>query len=591
MQDKHNRFKGFWKELKRRNVYRSLAIYAGTAFIILEACNMLFPRWGFPDWSIDLVFWLLVLGAVINVFIAWVFDITPQGLQKTKPIEELPESAYKSDSKAWKTATYASLAVIVALVVFNIVGGPKQLRAGDIQSLLILPFDNYTGDDQLDYVAAGMHSSLIGDMGQISALRIISKTTARVYKNLEMSLPQMAAEVNADAVVESMVMCYGDSVCVQISVITPFPEEKQLWTAEYKVEKSQIMNLYNRVTKQIAEEVMVQLTVEEEEHLLAESRTINSEAYDLYLKGQYYWDQFTPEALQLALEYFNKAIEIDPEWALPYAGVAYFWVAVHQFSLAPSEVTIPNMFENLNKAIELDPHSSFVHYVSGLVNGWTAWNWEKSEQDFLTSLEMNPNYALGHMYYAHILSCLRRNDEAVLHCQIALDLDPLNPMIQALSSLVWTTVGDYSKALKACEKALSIVPNHPAALGNLVGIYAIMGDYRLSLEIWTASLYLDEETRSSILSTFDNQGLEASALEFIAEIELLTGDFSVDLGQLYSMAGDDVKAMYWYEKAYEAHHPMLPYLPTGYYSNEPFKIENSALDSLLVKMTLPLPEE
>jgi tetratricopeptide (TPR) repeat protein len=577
-----------WGELKRRNVFRSLAIYAGTAFIILEAASIIFPRWNLPDWSIDLVLWLLILGAVINIFVAWFFDLTPQGIQKTKPKEEVEESERPSSSKGWKVATYLSLVVIVALIVLNIVGGPKQLHAGDIQSLLILPFDNYTGDDQLDYVAAGMQSSLIGEMGQISALRIISKTTARAYKNLDMSLPQMAAEVNADAVVESMVMCYGDSVCVQISVVTPFPEEKQLWTAEYKVEKSQIMNLYNQVTKQIAEEVMVQLTAEEE-NLLAESRTINSDAYDLYLKGQYYWDQFTPEALQLALEYFNKAIEIDPEWAPPYAGVANFWVAAHQFSMAPSTVTIPNMFENLNKAFELDPHSSFVHFVSGLVNGWTTWNWGKAEEEFLKVIELSPNYALNHMYYAHILSCLRRNDEAMSHCQIALDLDPLNPMIQSLSSLVWTTVGKYEEALNACEKALSIVPNHPAALGNLVGIYAIMGDHRKSLEIWTTAMYLDGETRSSILNTYDQQGLEASALEFIAAVELLTeGDFSVDLGQLYSMAGDKEKAMYWYEMGYEARHPMLPYLPTGYYSHEPFKIEGPAFDSLLVKMNLPL---
>jgi len=590
MSNKPDRFAHFWRELKRRNVLRSLAIYAGTAFIILEACNMLFPRWDLPDWTIDLVFWLLVLGAVINIFMAWVFDITPQGLQKTKPMEDLPESAHKSDSKAWKTATYLSLTVIVALIVLNIVGRPKQLRAGDIQSLLILPFDNFTGDDGLDYVAAGMHSSLIGDMGQISGLRIISKTTARNYKDLDMSLPEMATELNADAVVEPIVMCYGDSVCIQIRVVTPFPEEKQIWIGEYKEEKSQIMDLYNQVTKQIADEVMVQLTSEEEQ-MLAKTRTINSEAYDLYLRGLYYWDQFTPEALQLALEYFNKAIEIDPDWALPYAGVANFWVAVHQFSLAPSAVTVPNMFENLNKAIELDPHSSFVHYVSALVNGWTAWNWGKAEEEFKLVIELTPNYALGHMYYAHILSCLRRIDEAVSHCQIALDLDPLNPMIQALSSLVWATAGDYEAALKACNKALSIVPNHPVALGNLVGIYAIMGDHRLSLEIWTASLYLDEETKSSILNTYDQQGLEASALELITEIELLTGDFSVDFGQLYSMIGDDVTAMYWYEKAFEAHHPMLPYLPTGYYSNEPFKIEGPALDSLLVKMNLPLPKE
>ena len=587
MSNKPDRFAQFWQELKRRHVLRSLAIYAGTAFIILEASTILFPRWELPDWTIDLVFWLLLLGAVINVFVSWVFDLTPQGIQRTKAMETPTKSESPSASKAWKAATYLSLVVIVALIVLNIVAGPKQLRAGDIQSLLILPFDNFTGDDQLDYVAAGMHSSLIGDMGQISGLRVISKTTARNYKDLDMSLPEMATELNADAVVEPIVMCYGDSVCIQIRVITPFPEEKQIWIGEYKEEKSQIMNLYNRVTKQIADEVMVQLTSEESQ-LLAETRTINSEAYDSYLRGLYYWDQFTPEALQLALEYFNKAIEIDPDWALPYAGVANFWVAFHQFSLAPSAVTIPNMFENLNKAIELDPHSSFVHYVSGLVNGWTAWNWEKAEEEFLLVNELTPNYALGHMYYAHILCCLRRIDEAVSHCQIALDLDPLNPMIQALSSMVWTTAGDYEAALEACNKALSIVPNHPAALGNLVGIYAMMGDHRLSLEIWTASLYLDEETRSSILSTFDNQGLEASALEFITKIELLTGDFSVEVGQLYSMIGEDDKAMLWYEKAYEAHHPMLPYLPTGYYSNEPFKIEGPALDSLLLKMNLPL---
>lgn len=127
----------FWKELRRRNVLRSLAIYAGTAFIILEAATIIFPRWGLPDWSIDLVLWLLILGAVINLFIAWVFDITPQGIQKTKPVDKVAESEVQSDSKAWKAATYLSLVVIVALITLNIVGGPKQLRAGDIQSLLV----------------------------------------------------------------------------------------------------------------------------------------------------------------------------------------------------------------------------------------------------------------------------------------------------------------------------------------------------------------------------------------------------------------------------------------------------------------------
>ena len=221
------RLSRFWQELKRRNVLRSLAIYAGTAFIILEASTIIFPRWNFPDWSIDLVLWLLVLGAFINIIIAWIYDITPGGMQRTKPLEETKEIEKKRDSRGWKAATYISLVVIAALVVFNVFTSSKTLRAGDIQSLLILPFDNFTGDDQLDYVAAGMHASLIGDMGQISGLRVISKTTASIYKNLDMSLPQIATELKADAVVEPTVMCYGDSVCIQIRIIIPYPEEKQ----------------------------------------------------------------------------------------------------------------------------------------------------------------------------------------------------------------------------------------------------------------------------------------------------------------------------------------------------------------------------
>jgi TolB-like protein len=577
-----------WKEVKRRNVLRSLAIYAGSAFIILEAATIIFPRWGFPDWSIDLVLYLLILGVFINVIVAWFFDLTAQGMQKTKPLDDIQPHEKPSDSLRWKAATYISLVVIVALIVLNIVGGPKQLRAGDIQSLLILPFDNFTGDDQLDYVAAGMHSSLIGDMAQISSLRIISKTTARRYKDLEMSLPEIATILNADAVVEPIVMCYGDSVCIQIRVITPFPEEKQLWIGEYKEEKSQIMSLYNQVTKQIAEELKVQLTPGEE-LLLAETRTINSEAYDLYLKGLYYWDLFTPESLPLALEYFNKAIGKDSQWALPYAGVTYFWVAIHQFSLAPPSVSIPNMFENLNKAIELDPNSSFVHYVNALVNCWTSWNWEKAEGEFLKVLEMAPNDAFGHMYYAHLLTSLKRGDEALAHCRTSLNLDPLNPMIQGLSTMVLANAGNYKEAISMAEKVLAVIPGNQVALTNLIGIYAILGEYRKSLEIWTTFLQLEEDTRTSILNTFDEQGLDTALIEFISELEATTGSaIPMELAQLYTLAGDESMALYWYEKGYESHHPMMPYINTNFSMAGPFNLDHPGFDSIIMKMNLPL---
>ncbi len=586
MSQSPGRLSRFWRELKRRKVFRSLAIYAGSAFIILEAATIIFPRWGFPDWTIDLVLWLLILGAFINVIIAWIYDITPGGMQRTKPLEEASTREKIPDSRGWKAATYASLVVIVGLVVLNIIGPAKTLRAGDIQSLLVLPFENFTGDDQLDYVAAGMHSSLIGDMGQISGMRVISKTTASTYKGMNLALPEMASKLNADAVVEPTVMCYGDSVCIQIRIITPFPEEKQLWIGEYKEEKSQIMKLYNQVCKQIANEVKIQLSTEEEQ-LLALARTINSEAYDYYLKGLYNWEQFTGESIQLALEYFTKAIEIDPDWALPHAGVAYYWIAIRQFGFAPPSITKPRIYENLKKANQLDPNSTFVQYVSALASVWTELNWEKGEKEFLSVLKINPNDALSHVYYAHLLTSLKRDEEAREQTNIAMDLDPMNPMVLGLSSMVLAFTGEYANAIEVGKHGLSLAPGNGAAMSGLFIAYLLKEDYDKSLDAWTSSLEINKQTSADIQKVFEQEGFLAAAA-LLAEVYLNTGQVRpFDLAMVYAAAGNSSSAMDWMEKAYENQDANIPYVGTNLFSKDPFKIEDPRLIELLDKLNLP----
>lgn len=583
-------FSRFWIELKRRKVLRSLAIYAGTAFIILEASTIIFPRWGFPEWTIDLVLWLLILGAVINVIIAWIYDFSSGGVHRTLPLEEMPGEEKVSDSRGWKAATYVSMVVIVGLVVFNILGPAKTLRAGDIQSLLVLPFENFTGDDQLDYVAAGMHSSLIGDMGQVSGLRVISKTTASIYKNMDMPLPEMASELKADAVVEPSVMCYGDSVCIQIRVISSFPEEKQLWIGEYKEEKSQIMSLYNRVCKEIASEVKVQLTPGEEQ-LLTKARTINSEAYDYYLKGLYNWELFTGESIQLALEYFNKAIVIDPEWAEPYAGVAYYWIAIRQTGLAPPSITIPRIYENLELASQLDPNSAFVKYVSALASVWTEFNWEKGEEEFLSVFEINANDALSHLYYAHLLLILKRDEEALAQANIALDLDPMNPMVQGLSSMVLAFTGELKRAIEIGELALSLAPGNAAALSGLFISYLYMEEYDKGLDAWMSTLHIDQQTNMTIRNLNQKEGFPA-AVNLLAEEYLNTGHVvPFDLALIYAAADDPSKAMDWMEKAYKDQDASIPYAGINWLSTEPFLIDDPRLLALLDIMNLPHPAE
>jgi len=559
MPDKSKGLSHFWKEVKRRNVHRSLAIYAGTAFIILEATSLIFPRWGLPEWSIDLVLWLLILGAFINVIISWIYDITPQGMQRTKPMEEQEDVAIQTDSKKWRAATYISLVVIVALIILNVVP-TKSLKAGDIQSLLVLPFDNLTGDDGLDYVAAGMHTSLIGDMGRISGLRIISKTTANIYKNMGLPLPQIAEELNADVVVEPTVMCYGDSVCLQIRVVTPFPEEKQIWIGEYKTDKKDILNLYNRVIK-------ISLTPREEE-ILAEIRSVNIEAYDLYMKGKYYWDQLTPEALQMALEYFNKAIEIDPNWAPPYAGVAEFWLGVRQMGLAPSSITIPNIYKYLNKAMELDPHSAQTHLLNAAVAVWTGYDWEKGESEFLKSMELNPNNAEIKAYYSHMLLFLKRHEEAYVQARKALELDPLNPKIQGFVAITYLHIGRYEESMELANKALLMVPNHPLGLNALWSGNDHFGNFEEATAYCGKLFGLDEEMMEQVMDTFKKQGYIAALEEILSFVESIPDEeipvsASIRIAWLHMKTGGVDEALTILEDELDRQAADLHYVFTG----------------------------
>jgi len=583
-----NKLSRFWQELKRRRVIHVIAVYASAAFVIIELAGNLTEPLNLPASLTTIVIIVLAIGFPLAIILSWLYDLTSGTFERTKPMAEIPEEGKAGVPNAWRIVTYISFAVIAGLIVLNIITRSDLIKPGMIQSMVVLPFDNYTGDEQLDYVAAGMHASLIGDMGKVGALRVIGTTSSNVFKNTDKSAPDIAEELNVDLVLEPTLTCYGDTVCILVRAIANFPEEKQIWVAEYREDKSKILSLYNQVTKQIADKVKIELTPQQE-RLLANARAVNKHAYDHYLKGLYYWDQFTPEALQLALEYFNKAIEIDPDWADPYAGVAYFWVALHQFSLAPPSVTIPNMYNSLNKAIELDPNSGFVRYVNGLVSVWTGYEWEKGEHEFLQLLEINPNHALGHMYYAHLLSILREVDEALYHCQVALDLDPLNPMIQSLSTLVLSNAGEYEESISMAEKVLALIPDQPVAIANLSGTYMITGEQRKSLEYWTQFTELDSKSRDNVLSTFDQEGFDAALHLFINYIEEAGNELlPMDFGQLYALAGNEVKAIYCYNKALQERSPMLPYITTVYHDGGPFKLYDAGFDSLLVKLNLPL---
>jgi len=554
-----------------------------------------FPRMGLPDWSINLVLYLLILGAVINLVVSWIYDFTPKGVQKTKPSGEIREGEIPVTPNSWKIATYVSIVVIIGLILFNIIGGTRQLRTGDIQSLVILPFDNYTGDEELEYFVSGMHASLIGDMGQLGGLQVKSRTSSNAFKDMDMTIPEIASELGADAALETAVMCLGDTICIQLRLVSTTGDEEQLWIGEYKEEKSQILNLYNRITRQIANEVLVELTPDEE-RLLARTRTVDTDAYDAFLKGHQYWDDLSEESLNKALEYLTIAVESDPEWAPPYSGLAKVWVGLAQMGYESPEVAGPMIFENINKAMELDPDLPDLHFTIGIIAVWTEWNWDKGEKEFLQALAINPNDAMSRIYYAHLLTILQRSDEAVTQGQLAVDLDPLNSLIHALYAEVLADIGDWQAALDQIDEALTIDPENFFAYGFQDVVAYHLHDYNRAfkaLKVLLPSMLIEDNIINDIERIFNEQGIESAYEAVFHPMEMGAQDGNIapfDISMRYNLMNQPEKTMDWIEKGFEIHDPNTPYIGTGLMASDQLRTNPRYID-VLEKMNLPFPKD
>ncbi|RLD87860.1 MAG: hypothetical protein DRJ29_17780, partial [Bacteroidetes bacterium] len=514
-----------------------------------------------------------------------------------KPMEEVTPEERIPDSRGWKAATYISLVLIVGLIVLNIVGGGKQLRAGDIQSLVILPFENITGDEQYDNLVAGMHSLLCSDISRISGLRVISKTTSKLYKGSALSASEIAEELNADGVVEGSIMCFGDSVCMRFSLISTTGEEQQIWVGDYNEDKGQILNLYNGITRRIAEEVRIELTPEEE-RLLAKSRTVDREAFDAYLRSQQYWGAFSEASLNKARDYLNSAVEKDPDWASLYLGLANVWMTFAQMGFETPSTAVSIAFENLNKALELDPDLSEAHHLMGWIAFVSEWDWAKAEREFLKALAINPSNAISRIWYAHLLCVLQRHDEALPQAELAIDLDPLNPLVQIMFTAAQLFINECEADLTQIEKLLADNPNNLMANYFLNLVSFLCGDYDKVIETEPHYLELmgeqfDEEAFMEIKRIFNEQGFSSAYEKIVPLYEDLANNniiSSMELAIVYTKADQYDKVMDQIEKGYEIRDPTMPYIATKAYNFEPL-YDNPRFIEILQKMNLPLPED
>ena len=394
----------------------------------------------------------------------------------------------------------AALVALLAVPLGLNVGGLRDRLLGTataprIESIAVLPLANLSGDPEQDYFAAGMHEALITDLAKLGGFkRVIARSSVMRYQDTDKPLPQVAKELNVDAVITGSVLRSGDRVRITAQLINAATEE-HLWADRYERELRDVLALQNEIVAAITREINLQLTPQEQTRL-ASARPVNPEAYEDTLKGRFHAQKFTPQDFEIAMNYFQRALEKDPNYALAYAGIARVWTSRQQMGFVPPREAGPRAKAATAKALELDSTLAEVHHRLAVVRVWTDWDWEGGEAEFRRALEINPNYADAHNTYSHLLMIMRRPEEAMAQIERALELDPHNPMFQAFYGVVLVFARRYDDAIVQFRNALRTTPNlsfaqwglwralhlkqmYAEALEEAKKVYAALGDHEL----------------------------------------------------------------------------------------------------------------
>jgi TolB-like protein/DNA-binding winged helix-turn-helix (wHTH) protein len=285
----------------------------------------------------------------------------------------------------------------------------KNQSLPKIRSLAVLPMENLSGDPSQDYFADGMTDQLIASLGQISALRVISRTSVMTYKGVRKPLAQIAGELNVDAVVEGSVLRSGDQVRITAQLIQA-SADKHIWAQSYEGEIRDTLVLQNRVARAIAEQILVTLN-RHEQAALGNSRAVNPEAYEAYLTGRYYWNKRTGDGLKRAIDHFNRAIDKDPNYAQAYTGLAdsYALSGDWEYGLLSPDDAFPKAKTAATKSLVLDDNLAEAHTSLAFVLDLYDWNWELAEHEYKRAIALNPSYATAHHWYAWHLIVMGRH--------------------------------------------------------------------------------------------------------------------------------------------------------------------------------------
>lgn len=577
-------------ELRRRKVFRASALYIVAAWGAVQVADLIFPAISVPEEAIRYVWLMVAFLFPLAVVFAWRYDVSLDGVTRTPPSS--PGEDFDPSLRRTDFVLLAALSVVAVAVVFEFAtriepGAVRLDESISAFSIAVLPFDDLSGNPDEQYFVSGMQSALIDGLSRVRNLRVTSKVSTLPYRQAGGSLLDIALQLGVARVIEGTVLRDGNRVSIALRM-HDVEKDEQVWSDRFEDELENILILQARAAQEIANQVRVQLGPEEREQFAAKG-PVSGDAYQAYLKGVFHVERFNPDDMRIAATHFQRAVEIDPEFALGHWGLAKLCEFQAQAGmLTPQQARELCLVPTL-RALELDPFLPEAHLGLAIRSTWQLFDWETARGHFERAIELNPSLADAHIFYAHYLGIIGELGKSTEHAEIAVDLDPLNPFMIGLYAVQLVMRQEYEQAIEAAERALTMAPGYSFGQAALW-----MAEYGLGRREDAVNSIVKMmrgnghvEYAAFLEEALQRDGPEAAALQLAEHLVASTESGSkqpVRLGMLFMIGEDYDSAIDWYEVAVDAFDPNIPYI--GVIKQNPELRANPGFAQLMERMGL-----
>jgi non-specific serine/threonine protein kinase len=455
----------------------------------------------------------------------------------------------------WRRRVVLAMGSLV-LVLFAAATWFSFFRAqGDaIDSLAVLPFVNTSGDPNAEYLSDGITESVINDLSQLHALRVIARNTVFRYKGKDPDPQKIAQDLHVRAVVTGRLLQRGDTVVVQAELVDS-EKGAQLWGAQYNRKLADVLGLQEEISREISQNLRLRLTGGEKQQA-SKHYTENAEAYQLYLKGRYYWNKRTQDGYLKSVEYLQQAIARDPAYALAYAGLADSYIGLGFYGWSPPQDAMPQAKAAASKALQIDGNLAEAYASLGYVSLVYDWDWEAAGNQLQHAIALNPSYPMAHQWYTVSFIARGHFDEALGENKRVLDIDPLSLMGNYQTATIHFYAKHYDQAIEECNKTVEMDAGFPLTYNILGRAYAAKGMYREALSEYERAWALTPNPFALAWEgyVYGRMGDRGHALELVNQLRVLSKQRYVSplaFADIFSGLGDKDQAFFWLEKGYE----------------------------------------